>query len=131
MLFDTKRICKFVAMKHFLLVLTILFLTNSNNKINAVGFEDPILNTSDKKLELKIYPNPCKADKLTLELGSQQIAEVQITNIAGKQIQKKTFSYPENKKLILLDNIQNGIYLIRVKSTNKKSVVKKLIVSKN
>jgi hypothetical protein len=130
MLFDTKRIRKFVAMKHFLLVLAILFFSTSNSEINAVGLEDPVLNINDKQLELKIYPNPCKADKLTLELGTQQISEYQITNIAGKQIQKETFNYPENKKQILLNNIQNGIYLIRVKSVDKKSVVKKIIVSK-
>ena len=125
-----KRIRKFDTMKHFLLVTIVLFLISLNGKSNTVGWEDPLLNTSNKQMELKIYPNPCKADKLTLELGSHQIAEYQITNIAGKQIQKNKFSYPENKKQILLDNIPNGIYLIRVKSVDKKSVVKKLIVSK-
>lgn len=125
-----KRIRKFVAMKHFLLVSVLLFFFSATNKANIVGWQDPVFNKDVKQLELKIYPNPCKADKLTLELGSQQISEYQITNIAGKQIQKEKFSYPENKKQILLENIQNGIYLIRVKSGDNKAIVKKLIVSK-
>ena len=125
-----KRIRKFDAMKHFLLVVFILFLFSITSKATFAGFEDPVFQEDVNQLELKIYPNPCKTDKLTIELGSKQIAEYQITNIAGKQIQKKEFSYPENKKQILLDNIRSGIYLIRVKSVDNKTIVKKLIVSK-
>lgn len=125
-----KRIRKFDAMKHFLLVVFILFLLSITSKATFAGLEDPVFQLDVNQLELKIYPNPCKTDKLTIELGSQQIAEYQITNIAGKQIQKKEFSYPENKKQILLDNIRSGIYLIRVKSVDNKTIVKKLIVSK-
>jgi len=118
-------------MKYILLVSVIIFLSSSFSSTHATGIEDPVVHNNDKQLELKIYPNPCKTDKLTIDLASKQIAEYQITNIAGKQIQKKKFTYPENKKQIVLENIQNGIYLIRVKSLDNKTVVKKLIVSKH
>ena len=131
MLFDKKRICNFDAMKYILLVAVIIFLSSSISSASAADFEDPIIHNNDEQIELKIYPNPCKTDKLTIELGSKEIAEYQITNIAGKQIQKKKFTYPENKKQIMLENIQNGIYLIRVKSVDNKTIVKKIIVSKH
>ena len=131
MLFDKKEIRNFDAMKYILLVTVIIFLSASVSSIHATDLEDPVVLNNDQQLELKIYPNPCKSDKLTIDLASKQIAEYQITNIAGKQIQKEKFTYPENKKQIVLENIQNGIYLIRVKSVDNKTIVKKLIVSKH
>ena len=82
-------------------------------------------------LESKIYPNPCKDSKVTIEFSSKQIAEIKIINIAGKEVFQKTYTFPENKKLIDLDGIPNGVYLVRIKTDDQKQVTKKLMISRN
>ena len=84
--------------------------------IPLTSWEKPIENKAQFK-ELKVYPNPLKSTSLTLELDSHKIQEVMITNIAGKQVVAKKFLFPENKQIIQLENIRNGIYLVKVKST--------------
>ena len=97
----------------------------NNNALSSQVVDDNSLS------ELKIYPNPCKDAKVTVEFTSKQITEVQLINIAGKEVLQKTFTYPENKKQIELDGIPNGIYLVRIKTDDQKLVTKKLMVSKN
>ncbi|MCF6331950.1 MAG: T9SS type A sorting domain-containing protein [Draconibacterium sp.] len=80
--------------------------------------------------ELKIYPNPCKTNIVTIDFNSNQISEIQLTNITGKQVFSKKFDFAENKIQLELNDIQNGIYLLRVKSIDNKIVVKKFIVSR-
>jgi len=81
--------------------------------------------------ELRIYPNPCKDSKVSIEFVSKQITGVQLINIAGKEVLQKSFAYPESKKQIELEGIPNGIYLVRIKTGDQKLVTKKLMVYKN
>lgn len=104
------------------------FAQNSSN--NSSGWNSAF-QKEDLDSQLKIYPNPCKQEKLTLEFNNLEIDELRITNIAGKEVLVKKFEFPENKKQIELTNIANGIYLLRVKTADDKSVVKKLIVAKD
>jgi hypothetical protein len=122
-------------MKQFLLITLLCFFAFQGSSIRFEGYPESwdsgLLSNEKNRTELKIYPNPCKSDKLTIQFESKQIKEFRITNIAGKQVLHKKFYYPENRKQIVLSDIQNGIYLIQVKSVDNKTVVKKLIVSKN
>ena len=79
--------------------------------------------------ELKVYPNPCKTNKVTLDFNGLLISEIQLTSITGKQVLSKKFQFSETKIVLQLNNIQNGMYLLKVKSTNNKVAVKKFIVS--
>ncbi len=81
--------------------------------------------------ELKIYPNPCKNSKLTIDFGTKEIKEIRITNITGKQVLLKKYTMPTHKTQLQLNDIQNGIYLVQIKGADNKIVVKKLMVSKN
>lgn len=121
-------------MRKFLLTIFITAFTLSGFSQNLMGStpswsghiaEDNVLS------ELKIYPNPCKESKVTIEFSSKQITEVRLINIAGKDVLLKTFSYPENKKQIELEGIPNGIYIVRIKTDDQKLITKKLMVSKN
>ena len=103
---------------------------SQNNVSNSSNWNNSFFEEKQNTPELKIYPNPCKGEKITLELKSHQIAEIQLTNITGKQVFNKKFNFAENKKQIQLNNIPNGIYLLKVKSTDNKTVVKKFIISK-
>jgi hypothetical protein len=82
-------------------------------------------------LELKVYPNPCTDSKVTIELNNQEISEVRLTNITGKEVFLKKFQLAENKKEIQLNDIPNGLYIIRIITSNQKQVMKKLMVAKN
>jgi hypothetical protein len=80
---------------------------------------------------LKIYPNPCKLEKVTIESNEKYISEILITNIAGKQVYKKKFITPEIKFQVDLSEFTNGIYLVKIKTEDNMQVVKKLILSKD
>lgn len=83
------------------------------------------------KAELKIYPNPCKNSKVTVDFNSKEISEIRLTNITGKQVLLKKYNFPTHKTQIQLNSIPNGIYLIQIKTSDNKVTVKKLLVSKN
>ncbi len=114
-----------------ILVVSISVTVFSQNGITVYGqqkssFFDEKQNTP----ELKVYPNPCKGEKVTIDFNTHQIAEIQLTNITGKQVFNKKFDFSESKKQVQLNDIPNGMYLLKVKSVDNKTVVKKFIISK-
>ena len=121
-------------MKRIILLILVAFISVtvfSQNGITVYGQQNSsFLEKKQNTPELKIYPNPCKGDKVTVEFKSHQIAEIQLTNITGKQVFNKKFNFTENKIQLQLNDIPNGMYLLKVKSVDNKTVVKKFIVSK-
>jgi pyrrolidone-carboxylate peptidase len=81
------------------------------------------------RFELKIYPNPTETGRITLEMNTGEINEIRLVDIAGKEVITRKIDSGTPKYLLPLDNIPNGIYFIRVKTSENKVVVKKLIVS--
>ena len=122
-------------MKKIILVFTaILFIYFSASAQQEDGKTDnwnTSLKTTEHQPELKVYPNPCKDSKITLEMENQELSEIKITNITGKQIYFKKLVVPESKQQIQLENFPNGVYLIQIKTTENKIVAKKLLVASN
>lgn len=81
--------------------------------------------------EVKIYPNPCKDNKVTVELNNHELSEIEITNIAGKQMYYEKLTIPESKKQIQLQNFPDGLYIIQIKTNENKLIAKKLLVASN
>lgn len=114
----------------FIAVTFISFAAHSQNNANTPSrwnnsaFEEKL----DIK-ELKVYPNPCKINKVTLDFNGLLISEIQLTSITGKQVLNKKLQFTETKITLQLNNIQNGMYLLKVKTTDNKVAVKKFIVS--
>ncbi len=109
----------------------IFFVSFSQNSVNnSFGWNNSFFDEKQSAPVLKIYPNPCKTNIVTIDFNTNQISEIQLTNITGKQVFRKKFDFTENKIQLQLDNIQNGMYLLKVKSTDNKTVVKKFILSK-
>lgn len=104
---------------------------SQNSSTSSESWDNPGITENIATFEPKIYPNPCKLEKVTIELPEQEISEIKLTNIAGKEVLLKKFDFTENKKQIQLTEIPNGIYLIRIKTTDNKFMVKKLIVARN
>jgi len=78
---------------------------------------------------LNIYPNPTETGRVTLETATGEIAEIRLVNIAGKEIITRNLEYGTSKYILSLIDVPNGIYFIRVHTTDNKMVVKKLVVS--
>lgn len=116
-----------------LLIISVFSITgfSQNPERGLSPWNAPNIQDNSSSNEPKIYPNPCKDEKVNIEFIAQEISEIRMTNIAGKEVLLKKFEYTENKKQIQLTDIPNGIYLLRIKTTDEKMVVKKLLVSRN
>ena len=79
--------------------------------------------------ELKIYPNPVKSGPVKLEMTNGKILEIHIIDIRGKKILVKKPEQAVPISEISLDEVPDGIYIVRVKTKENKLIVKKLIVS--
>lgn len=87
------------------------------------------LKTDTSRFELKIYPNPTETGRITLEMAGNDMDEIRLVNIAGKEILVRKPEPGTSKYRLVLEGVPNGIYFVRVHTTGKKVVVKKLIVS--
>jgi hypothetical protein len=81
------------------------------------------------QVELKMYPNPCTNQKLTIETTNNELSEIRITNITGKVVLLRNYELPINKVDLILQNAPNGIYLVQIKTTANKIISKKLIIT--
>jgi hypothetical protein len=121
-------------MRKFLLILFFLLLLSGFSQYlhaNSPVWGSQLSDENNFSLELKVYPNPCTDGKVTVELNNQEISEVRLTNITGKEVFLKKFQLAENKKEIQLNDIPNGLYIIRIITSNQKQVMKKLMVARN
>ena len=122
------------AMKQILLLTLTLFISvagfSQNSINNSASWNKSFFNEKEVIPELKIYPNPCKTNLVNIDFNTKEISEIQLINITGKQIFSKKFISPQNKTQVQLNDVQNGMYLLKVKSTDNKTVVKKFIISK-
>jgi len=116
----------------FILLLFICFSAAAQQKDGTTtNWNTSFSKTEQNQPEVKIYPNPCKDNKVTIELNNQELSEIKITNIAGKQMYLKKLAIPESKKQIQLQNFPDGLYLVQIKTIKNKLIAKKLLVSAN
>ena len=117
------------------IILSIILCTFYFISVSQISDTDRVAGAKVNSLitssELKVYPNPCKQEKVTIESNNFDINELSITNIAGKQIYLKKFPLPESKIQVELSEMPNGVYLVKIKTDDGKQMVKKLIVSKD
>lgn len=106
-----------------------LFFASFASPGNMYGLQNNPRQVETKEKELLIYPNPTETGRVTLEMNSGEIAEIRLINITGKEVILHRLDYGISKYVLLLDNIPNGIYFVRVQSTDNKTLVQKLVVS--
>jgi len=86
-----------------------------------------IVNYQENQPTIDIFPNPA-SDKISFQISEPyKQCNITITDILGKEVQKRTLIYPE--KDIALNEINSGIYFIKVE-VNNKTVTKKIVVEK-
>ncbi|WP_303920457.1 T9SS type A sorting domain-containing protein [Draconibacterium sediminis] len=116
-------------MKYIILLLFTVFIASASFAQDT-GFSS-FQNEEETKNEVKIYPNPCKDNKVTIDYSLKEISEIRLTNITGKQVYFKEYKFPVSKIQLQLNDVPNGIYLIQILTTDDKRTVKKLMISRN
>lgn len=119
-------------MKRFLLITifsSFLFAAFAGAPGYFDGWQNDPVRIDSTQNELKVYPNPAETGKVTLEMNTGEISEVRLINITGKEVIYRKMDFGTSKYELPLENIPSGIYFIRVKSFENKSIVKKLVVS--
>lgn len=121
-------------MKQNLLIISFLLLQISVYSQVFSGNSPGLINNSTieaekNQTELKIYPNPCKDKKVTVEFNTGLLSEIRLINITGKEVFLKRIEIPVTRLQLELTNVPNGIYMVQVKTTNNRTVVKKLLVA--
>jgi hypothetical protein len=117
---------KLIVISIFSIFIFTVFPAGANTSIQNQehsGFNEP------DRFELILYPNPTETGRITLEMNNEEILEIRLINITGKEVLLRKMELGTPKYLLSLENIPNGIYFVRVKTTEDKVVVKKLVVS--
>jgi hypothetical protein len=80
-------------------------------------------NNSFEKSEVHVYPNPTNS---CIQVNLEELFEIQILNLTGQLLLSKALS--PNEKMDV-SHFTNGIYLCKIKSSNK-TTFQKIIISK-
>ena len=74
-------------------------------------------------LQFTVYPNPVKDNRLFINSKSNAEMHLKIYNILGE----KKFETTTKNKIIFLDMLQPGIYILKVEQ-NQKTGLKRLVI---
>ncbi len=123
-----------IAMKQVLLIIVFFIFSipgfTQDYQRNLSGVSNNSWGETDKNQpELKLYPNPSKDKKVTIEFNSGLLSEIRFINITGKEIYLKKIEVPANRIQMELAEIPNGIYMVQVLTADNKTFVKKLVLS--
>ena len=98
-------------------------------EFSSVAGSEQAFTGVNSRNELRIYPNPAINERVTMELISLEITEIRLINIAGRELVVRTVEPGISKYQLSLEDVPNGIYFVRVKTSDNKVVVRKLVVS--
>lgn len=115
----------------FVIIISGSFSGRSNDFYSVKTEKEKLPRNGDFYTQVRVYPNPCTDKILNVELFSEEIAELKITNIAGKEVFSLKNKVSLSHQKINLENIPNGIYLINLKTKKNNVIIKKLVVSSN
>ena len=119
-------------MKHILLILFVLSLSNSlfsqRDSINySVLSSRKELLKDELNVNVSIYPVPVRENNFTIK-SDKEISSKKITNIIGQDIFRAKYNTPQLISKIVLDNPRRGMYLVVILFSDDTRVVKKVMV---
>lgn len=97
----------------------------------TVTFKSTTLNTNDfDSLEsVRFYPNPSNSGFVTVT-NSNVLEEITIYNVLGKQVRQVNISNTtQNKEVIDVSDLNDGIYIVKLTSNDGATESKKLILN--
>jgi hypothetical protein len=96
----------------------------SETYASALAFaDDPRQNDNG----IQMYPNPVTEGRITIK-SEEAFTLIQILNITGEIVYNQEFPAGSNSEVIELNNIQKGMYLVRVGFAGKPNFTAKIIV---
>lgn len=95
-----------------------------NNYSDTVNYVYTSVNELDEK-QISIYPNPTSQSVTIDGIQLEMIEEISLLSIDGKKLK----DYPVPDKTLNLQGIQDGLYLLSIKTANNQ-IVKKLLIQK-
>jgi hypothetical protein len=79
---------------------------------------------------IKVYPNPSNGTIfIESALLNQASGNVQITDVIGKEINRKTLNVNEGKAIIDMSDLNSGVYFVTI-STNNSSCTQKIVLQR-
>ncbi|MDY0015266.1 MAG: leucine-rich repeat protein [Bacteroidales bacterium] len=96
-------------------------LTQDTSLTAEFEYIDNILET-DGKLSLQIYPNPAQ-DHIIIEQQQEDFIEITLYTAYGKKVKHTSTTKTQTK--VLLDNLSNGMYIVKIRSS-RENIVKKI-----
>lgn len=81
------------------------------------------------KDEVKVYPNPANTSKVNI-VSTSLIQTVEVVNLTGQVVKTVVLNSPDHMYQLDVDDLSNGLYLVRVKSTGGTVQTTKVEVSK-
>ena len=80
--------------------------------------------------DLSVYPNPNTGDfTLSLNAAASEFILIEAFDVSGRLIYEQQFSgRSQFKEQIYLNNVNSGLYLLKISDENRRSVVKKILI---
>jgi hypothetical protein len=100
------------------------FLTEDNIYDN--NYADVPFNNNDPG-KVTIFPNPVIKDELTITAGNS-IIMIEILDIVGSSVFIQRYDTGTNKVILRLENLNKGLYIIKVKLSSKSTVTEKIMI---
>jgi hypothetical protein len=86
----------------------------------------PVSIIDEKPVQVKVFPNPVTEGTVSID-SELEIKRIEILSIVGQVVYSQELE-PSNSVRLYLDNIQSGIYLIKLSFVNNTSNTKRIWV---
>ncbi len=94
-----------------------VYLPSSNKSVEIRDYSNAEIPEEQK---LKVYPNPAKGYLVAkYHLENMKSGVIRIITSSGKTVHKEKLQYDENKKMIDLQHLENGTYIVQLYANGK------------
>ncbi len=105
-----------------------LYLANSNGSVYKIIDETASVNDNIITNDITINPNPARGSvMIKSESENYEITNIQVLNIIGSKVLNVAVNNTTNHRLNI-ENLKQGIYLLKIEINNNKPVIKKLVI---
>lgn len=103
-----------------------LYLSDLGGNIYKVKGGEIFSITDNQNNKISLIPNPA-SDSLQVSIANNLINTITIYDLKGAIVLSKT-NVSSSEKIIAVNNLEGGVYLVKVTSESGKSIVEKLII---
>ena len=111
------------------IVITVSDGKASESKTISIVVENSSIDDSNQSMSFVIYPQPVSNSSFTIQLNDVDVTsnyELTIFDLSGKSVLVKALQ--SDKELISIDDIEGGLYIVRVTNNRQQIMTKRMIV---